>query len=178
VAEKKKTAVALFFDRQTFNFQKIFLSGGHRLRHHIRRSWVRISPRCKGFVTLCTYTLHALFTEAVEILNAVPKYARTKNRSQCYHHYFLRFFPIFGDKIGVFLKYQCYDQLFSKFSFVSSQKRQSFRNIFRAAGENILKIITSAPGVNVIININGCSNHFIFRRTNFLKIIVAFIFYT
>jgi hypothetical protein len=33
---------------------------------------------------------------------------------------------IFGEKIGVFLQYQCYDQLFSKFSFVLSQKRQLF----------------------------------------------------
>jgi hypothetical protein len=29
-----------------------------------------------------------------------------------YDHNFLRFSPIFGEKIGVFLKYQCYDQLF------------------------------------------------------------------
>jgi hypothetical protein len=33
-------------------------------------------------------------------------------RGRCYDHNFLRFFPIFGEKIGVFLKYQCYDQLF------------------------------------------------------------------
>jgi hypothetical protein len=36
-----------------------------------------------------------------------------------------------GEKIGVFLKYQCYDQLFSKFCFVLSQKRQFFRKNFR-----------------------------------------------
>jgi hypothetical protein len=47
-----------------------------------------------------------------------------------YDHNFLRFFPIFAEKIGVILKYQCYDQLFSEFSFVSSQKRQFFRKIF------------------------------------------------
>jgi hypothetical protein len=52
----------------------------------------------------------------------------------CYNHNFRRFFPIFGEKIGVFLKYQCNDQLFSKFSFVLSQKRQFFAKIF---GENI-----------------------------------------
>jgi hypothetical protein len=40
------------------------------------------------------------------------------------------------------LKYQCYDQLFTKFSFVLSQKRPFFAKIF---GENILKIITSVP---------------------------------
>jgi hypothetical protein len=50
---------------------------------------------------------------------------------RCYDHNFLRFFPIFGEKIGVFLKCQCYDQLFSKFSFVLSQKRQFFCKIFR-----------------------------------------------
>jgi hypothetical protein len=33
--------------------------------------------------------------------------------------------------------------IFSKFSFVLSQKRQFFANFF---GENILKIITSVPG--------------------------------
>jgi hypothetical protein len=49
---------------------------------------------------------------------------------RCYDHNFLRFFPIFDEKIGVFLRYQCYDQFLSKFSFVSSQKRQYFRKIF------------------------------------------------
>jgi hypothetical protein len=29
-------------------------------------------------------------------------------RGRCYDHNFLRFFPIFGEKIGVFLKYQCF----------------------------------------------------------------------
>jgi hypothetical protein len=48
---------------------------------------------------------------------------------RCYDHNFLRFLPIFGEKNGIFLKYQCYDQLFSKFSFVSSQKRHFFRKI-------------------------------------------------
>jgi hypothetical protein len=50
--------------------------------------------------------------------------------------------PIFGRKKVVFLKHQCYDQLFSKFSFVLSQKRQFFAKFF---GENILKIITLVP---------------------------------
>jgi hypothetical protein len=61
---------------------------------------------------------------------------------------------IFGDfsqfsakKIGVFLKYQCYDQLFSKFSFVLSQKTPIFLQNFFAKffGENIFKVITSVP---------------------------------
>jgi hypothetical protein len=34
---------------------------------------------------------------------------------------------IFGEKMGVFLKNQCYDQNFAQFSFVLSQKRQFFR---------------------------------------------------
>jgi hypothetical protein len=54
-------------------------------------------------------------------------------------------FSQFSAKNGVFLKYQCYDQLFSKFSFVLSQKRQFFAKNF---AENILKIITSVPGRN------------------------------
>jgi hypothetical protein len=39
-------------------------------------------------------------------------------------------FSQFSAKIGVFLKYQCYDKLFSKFSFVLSQKRQFFAEFF------------------------------------------------
>jgi hypothetical protein len=49
----------------------------------------------------------------------------------------------FSAKNGVFLKYQYYDQLFSKFSFVLSQKHHFFADKF---GENILKIIASVPG--------------------------------
>jgi hypothetical protein len=50
---------------------------------------------------------------------------------RCYDHNFLRFFSIFGEKVGVFIKNQCYDQLFSKLGFVLRQKRQFFRWIFR-----------------------------------------------
>jgi hypothetical protein len=32
---------------------------------------------------------------------------------RCYNHNFLRFSTIFGEKIGVFLKSQCYDQNFA-----------------------------------------------------------------
>jgi hypothetical protein len=35
-----------------------------------------------------------------------------KTWSRCYDHNFLRFFPIFGEKNGVFLKNHCYDQNF------------------------------------------------------------------
>jgi hypothetical protein len=50
---------------------------------------------------------------------------------RCCDHNFLRFFPILGEKIGVFLKNQCYDQFFPKLSFVLSQKCEFFRQIFR-----------------------------------------------
>jgi hypothetical protein len=53
------------------------------------------------------------------------------SRGRCYDHNFLRFLPIFCEKIGVFLKNRCYDQNFAYFSFVLSQKRQFFRLIFR-----------------------------------------------
>jgi hypothetical protein len=42
--------------------------------------------------------------------------------------------PIFGEKIGGFLKNQCYDQIFSKSSSSLSKKRQYFHKKF---GENI-----------------------------------------
>jgi hypothetical protein len=42
----------------------------------------------------------------------------------------------FPSKICRFLKYQCYDQLFSKFSFVLSQKRHFFPKI----GKNCRKL--------------------------------------
>jgi hypothetical protein len=51
---------------------------------------------------------------------------------RCYDHNFLRFLPIFGEKIGFFLKIQCYDKKFAQFSFVLSQKRQFFRRFFSA----------------------------------------------
>jgi hypothetical protein len=53
-----------------------------------------------------------------------------------------QFSAIFGEKIGVFLRNQCYDNFISKFSFVLSQKRQFFAKF---VGENIFKIITSVP---------------------------------
>jgi hypothetical protein len=48
---------------------------------------------------------------------------------------FLRFGAIFGEKIGVFLKNQCYDKILAKASRSLSKKRQYFfANLF---GENI-----------------------------------------
>jgi hypothetical protein len=79
---------------------------------------------------------------------------------RCYDHNFLRFFPIFGEKIDVFLKYQCYDQLFSKFSFVLSQKRRFFRKIFR---RKYFKIITS-----VLCRIRSHDQHVV-ENDNFAK---------
>jgi hypothetical protein len=70
------------------------------------------------------------------IMNKIKKIGGSLTRGRCYDHNFLRFLTIFGEKIGVFLKNQCYDQLFSKFSFVLCQKRHFFADFF---GENISK---------------------------------------
>jgi hypothetical protein len=51
---------------------------------------------------------------------------------------------IFGEINGVFLKCQCYDQFFSKVSFVLSKNASFFPKYF---GENIFKIISSVPGL-------------------------------
>jgi hypothetical protein len=45
---------------------------------------------------------------------------------RCYDHDFLRFLTLFGEKNGVFLRNQCYDQHFALFAFVLSQKLQFF----------------------------------------------------
>jgi hypothetical protein len=45
---------------------------------------------------------------------------------RCYDHNFLRFFPIFGQKIAVLFKNQCYDQNFAYFSFVLKSKTPIF----------------------------------------------------
>jgi hypothetical protein len=42
-----------------------------------------------------------------------------------------QFLPVFCEKIGVFLKNQCYDQVFSYFSFVFSQKRHFWRKYLK-----------------------------------------------
>jgi hypothetical protein len=55
---------------------------------------------------------------------------------------FSAIFANFWRKNCVFLKNQSYDNIFSKFAFVSSQKRQFFAKYFV---ENIFKIITSVP---------------------------------
>jgi hypothetical protein len=55
----------------------------------------------------------------------------TPTRGRCCAHYFMRFFPIFGEKIVVFLKYQWYDQLFQNSALFWVKKRRFFRKIFR-----------------------------------------------
>jgi hypothetical protein len=64
-------------------------------------------------------------------------------RGRCYDHKFLRFFPIFVEKIGVFLKYQCYINFFQNLTLFWV-KNAIFAKI---VGENIFKIITSVPGL-------------------------------
>jgi hypothetical protein len=44
---------------------------------------------------------------------------------------FCDFCQFLEKKIGLFLKIQCYDKLFSKFNLVLSRKRRFFRKIFR-----------------------------------------------
>jgi hypothetical protein len=44
--------------------------------------------------------------------------------------------PIFGEKIGVFLKNKCYDQNFALFSFVLSQKHQFLPILWRKYFKN------------------------------------------
>jgi hypothetical protein len=69
-------------------------------------------------------------------------------KNQCYDHNFRRFSTIFGEKIGVSLKNQCYDQDFAQFSFVLNQKRQFFRWIFR---RKLLKNRSLARTILVVI---------------------------
>jgi hypothetical protein len=41
--------------------------------------------------------------------NPDEQHSHVHTRGRCYDHNFLRFSTIFGEKIGVFLKNQCYD---------------------------------------------------------------------
>jgi hypothetical protein len=56
---------------------------------------------------------------------------------------FCDFCTIFGKKIGVFLKNQCYDHFFQNLALFWVKNANFFAKFF---GENILKIITSVPG--------------------------------
>jgi hypothetical protein len=102
-------------------------------------SWAYEQPGIKS-ANLKSADVHELLT----VSQALGTCGNQTARGRCYDHNFLRFFLIFSEKICVFLKYQCYAQFFSKFGFVLSQKRQFFAKFF---GENILKIITSVPGI-------------------------------
>jgi hypothetical protein len=63
---------------------------------------------------------------------------------RCYDHNFLRLSTIFGEKIGAFLKNQCYDQIYAYLSFVLSQKRHFLRQFF---GETIFKNHDKGPWI-------------------------------
>jgi hypothetical protein len=51
--------------------------------------------------------------------------------------------PIFGKKIGVFLKHQCHDPILHNLALFWAKNANFFAKFF---SENILKIITSVPG--------------------------------
>jgi hypothetical protein len=62
---------------------------------------------------------------------------------RCYDHNFLRFSPIFGEKIGVFLKkLMLWSHFWKKLAVVWTKNAHIFAKFF---GENIFKIITSVP---------------------------------
>jgi hypothetical protein len=67
---------------------------------------------------------------------------------RCYYHNFLWFSTIFCEKIGVFLKNQCYDQNFALFTFVFESKRKFFRWIF---WRKYFKNHNIGPGANPTI---------------------------
>jgi hypothetical protein len=54
-----------------------------------------------------------------------------KSRGRCYDHQFSASFDNFRQKIGVFLKNQCYDEFLHHLAMLLSQKRQFLRRIFR-----------------------------------------------
>jgi hypothetical protein len=72
-------------------------------------------------------------------------YISFQTRSRWCVKIFLRFLPIFGDKIGVFSQKQCNDSFLQKLAVHSLSKNANlFAKFF---GENIFKIITSVPGL-------------------------------
>jgi hypothetical protein len=66
---------------------------------------------------------------------------------------FCDFWQFSAKKIGVFLKNQCYDQLFSKIGSFWDKNANFFAEFF---GENILKIITSVPGWANLRRLGNC----------------------
>jgi hypothetical protein len=59
-------------------------------RNKQTKNWGHLFPRKSHAINLIKYGLHR------------------RIRGRCYDHNFLRFLTIFGEKIGVFLKNQCY----------------------------------------------------------------------
>jgi hypothetical protein len=51
-------------------------------------------------------------------------------QGRCYDHNFLRFSPIFGEKIGVFLKKQCSDQCFHNLALFLVEKTPIYLQFF------------------------------------------------
>jgi hypothetical protein len=66
-----------------------------------------------------------------------------KTRGRCYDHNFLRFSPIFGETIGVFIKNRWMIKFLQKLAVVKEKNANFFAKCF---GENIFKILTSVPG--------------------------------
>jgi hypothetical protein len=65
-------------------------------------------------------------------------------RGRCYDHNFLRFFPIFGEKLAFFFNTNVMINFFQNLALFRVKNANFFAKFF---GENILKIITSVPGI-------------------------------
>jgi hypothetical protein len=73
--------------------------------------------------TLTHLPMWVLEVQIVLLLNSI-RFSHYSAWGRCYDQNFLRFLPIFGEKIDVFLKHQCYDQIFAKNSSSLGKKRQ------------------------------------------------------
>jgi hypothetical protein len=82
-----------------------------------------------------------------------------KNWGRCYDHNFLQFFPIFGEKFGVFLKYQCYDQFFQNLALFWVKNVNFLLNF---SAKIFQKIITLVP---VFFTSHRCQHYLV----SFLK---------
>jgi hypothetical protein len=70
----------------------------------------KVIPELNGKLTGMAFRVP---TPDVSVVDLTVRLAKVSARGRCYDHNFLRFLPIFGEKIGVFLKNQCYDQNFA-----------------------------------------------------------------
>jgi hypothetical protein len=75
-----------------------------------------------------------------------------KTRGRCYDHNFLRFLTIFGEKNGVFSKTNVMIKLLHNLALFQVKNANFFAKIF---GENILKIITSVPGIVISFDLQA-----------------------